>query len=44
MRLKHLSYHTEETCLSVIRRYIEFHGGKRHPKDMGVPEIRAYLS
>lgn len=44
MRLKHLSYRTEETYLPVIRRFIEFHGGRRHPKDMGAPEIRAYLS
>jgi len=44
MRLKHLSYRTEETYLSVIRRFVEFHGGRTHPKDMGAPEIRAVLS
>ena len=44
MRLKHLSYRTEETYLPVTRRCIEFHGGRTHPKDMGVEEIRAYLS
>ncbi len=31
MRLKHLSYRTEETYLPVIRRFIEFHGGRTHP-------------
>jgi integron integrase len=44
MRLKHFSYRTEQTYLPVIRRYLEFHGGRTHPKDMGAPEIRAYLS
>jgi integron integrase len=44
MRLKHLSYRTEETYLPIIRRFIEFHGGRTHPRDMGAPEIRAYLS
>src|SRR5258708_3687812 len=43
LRLKHYSIHTEETYLSTIRRYVAFHG-KRHPKNLGVPEIRAYLS
>ena len=44
MRLQRLSKRTEETYLRTIRRYIEFHGGKRHPKDMGAAEIRDYLS
>ncbi len=43
LRLKHYSIHTEETYLSTIRHYIAFHG-KRHPENLGVPEIRAYLS
>ena len=43
LRLKHLSYRTEEAYVSWARRFIVFHG-KRHPKDMGVPEIRAFLS
>ena len=44
MRLKHLSYRTEQTYLPIIRRFIEFHGGRTPPKDMGAAEIRAYLS
>jgi Phage integrase, N-terminal SAM-like domain len=44
MRVKHLSYRTEETYLPVIRRFIEFHGGRTHPKDMGAEEVRAFLS
>ena len=43
IRLKHYSYRTEETYIQWIRRYILFHN-KRHPKEMGVPEIEAFLS
>jgi integron integrase len=43
IRLKHYSYRTEETYVQWIRRYILFHH-KRHPKDMGVPEIEAFLT
>ncbi len=42
-RLRHLSLSTEDGYLLTIRRFIRFHGG-RHPRDMGVEEIRAYLS
>jgi integron integrase len=41
-RLLHLSYRTEESYVSVIRRYILFHG-KRHPRDLGAEEVRAFL-
>jgi hypothetical protein len=37
------SYRTEETYLQWIVRYILFHH-KRHPKDMGVPEIDELLT
>jgi integron integrase len=43
LRLKHMSLRTEEAYLSWVRRFILFHD-KRHPKDMGAPEIRAFLS
>ena len=43
IRLKHYSLRTEETYLDWVRRYILFHN-KRHPKDMGAPEIQAFLS
>jgi integron integrase len=43
MRFKHYAYRTEETYVQWIRRYILFHG-KRHPKDMGRPEIEAFLT
>lgn len=43
MRLKHLSYKTERAYISYIREYILFHN-KKHPTDMGVNEIREYLT
>ena len=43
IRLKHYSYRTEDTYIQWIRRYILFHN-KRHPKEMGVPDIEAFLS
>jgi integron integrase len=43
IRLKHYAYSTEKSYVDWIRRYILFHG-KRHPKEMGVPEIEAFLT
>ena len=42
LRLQHYSYRTEETYLNWARRYILFHR-KRHPGEMGAPEIQAFL-
>jgi integron integrase len=43
MRLRHMSYRTEEAYVNWIRRFIFFHN-RRHPKDMGADEVRAFLS
>ena len=43
LRVKHYSLRTEQTYLQWIRRFILFHG-KRHPKEMGAPEVEAFLS
>jgi Phage integrase, N-terminal SAM-like domain. len=43
IRLRHYSIRTEEAYVNVIRRFILYHR-KRHPKQMGVDEIRQYLS
>ena len=43
LRLKHYSRRTEDSYADWIKRYILFHH-KRHPKDMGVPEIEAFLT
>lgn len=43
IRVKHYSYSTEKTYLHWAKRFILFHG-KRHPSDMGAPEVEAFLS
>jgi len=43
MRLKHYSYRTEQSYVDWIRRFILFHG-KRHPREMGAPELEAFLT
>ncbi|HJW09333.1 MAG TPA: integron integrase [Holophagaceae bacterium] len=43
IRVRHLSLSTEEAYAEWVRRFILFHG-KRHPKDMGVKEVEAFLS
>jgi integron integrase len=43
MRLNHYSRRTEDAYIDWIRRYILFHN-KRHPQDMGVKEIEAFLT
>ena len=43
MRMRHLSHKTERADVSYIREYILFHN-KKHPKEMGVNEIREYLT
>jgi integrase len=43
IRLRHLSYKTEQAYVHTIKRFILFHG-TRHPAQRGVPEIRAYLA
>lgn len=51
LRSKHYSLRTEETYLDWVRRFILFHNPglsraevKRHPLEMGAPEIQAFLS
>src|SRR5229473_8195700 len=43
IRARHYSRRTEEAYFAWIRRYIFFHG-KRHPAEMGAPELTRYLS
>src|SRR6059036_2810745 len=43
VRVKHYSIHTEEAYVGWIKRFILFHG-KRHPREMGAPEVQAFLS
>jgi len=43
LRALHYSYRTEQTYVHWIKRFIHFHR-KRHPRDMGAPEVAAFLS
>ncbi len=43
MRLKHYAYRTEIIYSGWIKRFIFFHD-KKHPKDMGEPEVEAFLT
>jgi site-specific recombinase XerD len=43
IRLKHYSIRTETAYVDWVKRFILFHH-KRHPKDMGPPEITAFLT
>jgi len=43
LRHHHYSRRTEEAYVGWIRRFVQFHPG-RHPRDMGSPELTAFLS
>jgi hypothetical protein len=43
IRRKHYSIRTEKAYVSWIKHYILFHN-KRHPREMGVSEIEAFLT
>jgi integron integrase len=43
LRTRHYSPRTEKAYVGWIRKFMHFHG-MRHPRDMGVPEIGAFLS
>lgn len=43
IRARHYSRRTEEAYVHWIRRFILFHG-KRHPREMGEPQVTAFLT
>jgi hypothetical protein len=43
LRARHYSRRTEEAYVAWIRRYIISHG-KRHPAEMGAPEVTGFLT
>src|SRR6266550_6217268 len=43
LRARHYSRRTEETYVAWIRRYIFFHD-KRHPAELGAPEVTRFLT
>jgi integron integrase len=43
IRVKHYSIRTEDTYVGWIKRFIFFHG-KKHPAQLGTPEVEAFLT
>ena len=43
IRVRHYSIRTEDTYVHWVRRFILFHG-KRHPVELGAPEVAAFLT
>lgn len=43
IRLRHYSFATERAYVQWIRRFI-LRNGKRHPRDLGAPEVGRFLS
>lgn len=43
IRVRHYSRRTEKAYVHLTKRYIFFHG-KRHPAEMGAPEVTAFLT
>jgi site-specific recombinase XerD len=43
IRRRHYSNRTEETYLHWIKRFIHF-SGRRHPRELGAPEVTAFLN
>jgi integron integrase len=43
IRARHMTYRTEKTYLHWIRRFIRFHN-RRHPREMGSPEVEDFLT
>ena len=44
LRYHHYAFRTEQTYCDWIVRYVRFHGGKTHPREMGKTHIEAFLS
>ena len=42
LRRQHYAYRTEKSYIQWVRRYILFHN-KRHPAQMGLPEVQSFL-
>jgi len=43
LRLNHYAIRTEEAYVNWIKRFVLFHG-KRHPREMGAPEVGEFLT
>jgi integron integrase len=43
IRTRHYSLRTEKAYVFWVRRFMRFHG-KRHPRDLGAPEVESFLT
>ena len=43
LRRLHYSLRTEEAYCDWLRRFVLFHG-RRHPRDLGAPEVEVFLT
>ena len=43
IRVRHYSIRTEEAYVDWVRRFVRFHG-RRHPRELGAPEVAAFLT
>ena len=43
LRIKYYARRTEQAYVNWIKRFILYHD-KRHPREMGLPEVRAFLT
>jgi hypothetical protein len=44
IRYLHYSIRTEQAYVHWVRAFVRFHELKRHPSEMGAPEVEAFLS
>jgi integron integrase len=44
VRYLHYSLRTEEAYVHWVRAFVRFHGCRHHPREMGAPEVEAFLS
>lgn len=44
LRYHHYAYRTEQTYCDWIKRFLKFYGYKKHPREMGAPEVERWLS
>ncbi|MEW5891428.1 MAG: site-specific integrase [Pseudomonadota bacterium] len=43
IRTRHMSLRTEDAYVYWVRDFVRFHG-RRHPREMGAAEVKAYLT
>lgn len=44
IRVRHYALRTERAYVGWVRRFVHFHGARRHPRDMGAAEVTAFLT